>query len=177
MTDSTPFTDLIKHLGSRASDFSFDQPRDKDGVWWLDLVVDDRPTTVFWKAETGFGLFVSEETFGQRPDELHTDASKAAKRLLQIAERQASHEGGIMTLKELRLLLGQTQMSLANALGTGQAEISRLESRDDTHVDRFRSYVEALGGTLELRVTFPDFRSLITLPSPSASRSRRRADA
>ncbi|MNY36579.1 hypothetical protein D3C86_1710790 [compost metagenome] len=80
-----------------------------------------------------------------------------------------------MTLKDVRLILGETQQNLAQRLMTGQAEISRLESRDDTHVERFRSYVEALGGKLELTVTFPDFKGPVALPSPEKEKPKRAA--
>lgn len=60
------------------------------------------------------------------------------------------------TMKELRIQRGATQADLAGRLGLTQATLCRLESKEDVTVGRLRSYVEALGGTLELMAVFPD---------------------
>lgn len=176
MTD-TPFDELIALLASKSAfEHSIDAPFSPDGEWWLDLTFKAWRTSVAWKRGLGFGLFTSNEAvYGQRPDEVFADVVKAATRIRQIADHRLAAEDVTMTLKDVRLLLGQTQQVLADALKTGQAEISRLESRDDMHVDRFRSYIEALGGKLEVTVTFPDFSGPILLPSPmnAAARSER----
>ena len=62
------------------------------------------------------------------------------------------------TLKELRSERGSTQAFLATRLGFNQAVLSRLESRADLSVSMLRSYVEALGGRLEIAALFPDAR-------------------
>ena len=168
MSDFNPFDELLALLSQKSAvQSSIDRPFKPDGEWWLDLTIGDWSTNIVWKPHLGFGLFTSEEVFGQRPDEVFSDVVKAANRLRQLAVRTGD-ETPTMTLKDVRQLLGKTQQNLAELLVTGQAEISRLEARDDTHVDRFRRYVEVLGGKLELTVTFPDFRGPITLPSPEA---------
>jgi transcriptional regulator with XRE-family HTH domain len=60
------------------------------------------------------------------------------------------------TLKELRADRGSTQAHLAARLGLNQAVLSRLESRADLSVSMLRSYIEALGGKLQLTAQFPD---------------------
>lgn len=61
-----------------------------------------------------------------------------------------------MPLQELRRARRLSQEDLARRLGARQASVSRLEHRADMYVSTLRSYVEALGGTLEIVARFPD---------------------
>lgn len=61
-----------------------------------------------------------------------------------------------LTLYELRKAREMTQSQLARALDTTQPGVSRIEHQTDLYLSTLRSYVEALGGTLELRAAFPD---------------------
>ncbi len=55
-----------------------------------------------------------------------------------------------LTLRELREALGKTQVELASLVATSQAQLSRVESRNDHLLSTVRAYVEALGGELEV---------------------------
>ena len=61
-----------------------------------------------------------------------------------------------MALDELREARRLTQEQLAEQLGVGQAEVSRLERRTDMYVSTLNRMVEAMGGHLEIRAVFPD---------------------
>ena len=61
-----------------------------------------------------------------------------------------------MPLDELREARRLTQEQLAEQLGVGQAEVSRLERRTDMYVSTLNRMVEAMGGHLEIRAVFPD---------------------
>ncbi|MGH7461283.1 MAG: XRE family transcriptional regulator [Longimicrobiales bacterium] len=61
-----------------------------------------------------------------------------------------------MPLHELRRARELTQQQLAEALGMEQGNISKLERRTDMYVSTLRSFVEALGGSLEIIARFPD---------------------
>jgi DNA-binding transcriptional regulator YiaG len=61
-----------------------------------------------------------------------------------------------MPLHELRRARELTQQQLADALGMEQGNISKLERRTDMYVSTLRSFVEALGGSLEIIARFPD---------------------
>jgi transcriptional regulator with XRE-family HTH domain len=61
-----------------------------------------------------------------------------------------------MTLQALRKARELTQERMAELLGVGQDSISRLENRTDMLVSTLRSYVEAMDGSLDLIVRFPD---------------------
>jgi transcriptional regulator with XRE-family HTH domain len=60
------------------------------------------------------------------------------------------------TLGELRRARALTQTQLARSLAVSQAQVSRIESQADVYLSTLRSYVEAMGGELALRVTFED---------------------
>ncbi len=60
-----------------------------------------------------------------------------------------------LTLAELRKAREFTQTRLADALEIKQSGVSRIEHEADLYISTLRSYVQALGGTLELRVQFP----------------------
>jgi transcriptional regulator with XRE-family HTH domain len=60
------------------------------------------------------------------------------------------------TLKDLRVSRGATQSDIAGRLAMSQVGLSRIESRGDLSVSLLRSYIEALGGKLQLAAVFPD---------------------
>jgi len=79
--------------------------------------------------------------------------------------RQASGVGGtVELLQELRRRRGVTQEELAELMGVRQASISKLERRDNVTVATLQGFVEALGGTLEVRARFEDESVAIELP-------------
>lgn len=59
-------------------------------------------------------------------------------------------------LRDLRKALSLTQAQLAETLGVGQDEVSRIERRADMLVSTLRRFVEAMGGKLELVAHFPN---------------------
>lgn len=60
-----------------------------------------------------------------------------------------------LTLQDIRKVQRLTQQQMAKALNIGQDSISRLEKRSDMMLSTMRSYVEAMGGSLELIAHFP----------------------
>ncbi|BBU43475.1 XRE family transcriptional regulator [Pseudomonas monteilii] len=60
-----------------------------------------------------------------------------------------------MTMQALRRQLDITQEELAERLDIRQGNVSKVEKRSDMLISTLRSYVEALGGTLELVVHMP----------------------
>src|SRR5262245_1103911 len=77
-------------------------------------------------------------------------------------ERRARMEARVretianMPLDELREARALTQTQLAESLGVNQAHVSKLERRADMYVSTLRRFVEAMGGTLEIRAHFPE---------------------
>jgi hypothetical protein len=61
-----------------------------------------------------------------------------------------------MPLDKMRKARSLTQVAVAERLQVDQGSVSKLEGRTDMYLSTLREYVEALGGTLELRADFPD---------------------
>lgn len=61
-----------------------------------------------------------------------------------------------MPLQQLRSAREMTQTRLAELLEMDQGNVSKLEQRTDMYLSTLRSYVEAMGGELEIRAVFPD---------------------
>lgn len=78
------------------------------------------------------------------------------------AERRAKIEAQVakdlaeMPLKELRRARELSQVRIAEILEMTQSEISKIEHRTDLYVSTLRSYIEAMGGELEIVARFPD---------------------
>ncbi|MGA9069517.1 MAG: XRE family transcriptional regulator [Terracidiphilus sp.] len=61
-----------------------------------------------------------------------------------------------MPLNQLRNARAMTQTRLAELLEMDQGNVSRLEQRTDMYLSTLRSYIEAMGGVLEIRALFPE---------------------
>ena len=67
-------------------------------------------------------------------------------------------------LRELRQIAGKAQADIATALNIKQPSVSKIEKQADMYLSTLRSYVEAIGGKLELTVKLPT-RPLLRLQS------------
>jgi hypothetical protein len=76
-----------------------------------------------------------------------------------------AQRGVHLTLRAVREAAGKTQVEVRESSGIDQADISRLESRenlDDCQVSTLQRYVVALGGRLELVAAFGDKKIILT---------------
>jgi DNA-binding XRE family transcriptional regulator len=111
-------------------------------------------------------------------------------RRAEVDARAAELIAEEMTLRDLRRALDRTQVYLARELGVKQETVSRLEKRSDMLLSTLRSYVEAMGGELNLLAKFPGrppvrLKTLATVlaqnepstgkPRPKAARPRTHA--
>jgi DNA-binding XRE family transcriptional regulator len=62
-----------------------------------------------------------------------------------------------LTLQALRKKLNLTQEAMAELLSIRQANVSKVEKRADMLISTLRSYLEAMGGTLELTARVPGY--------------------
>ena len=102
-------------------------------------------------------------------------------------ERQADIEARYQELKEeveglreLRQIAGKAQAEIATALNIKQPSVSKIENQADMYLSTLRSYVEAIGGKLELTVKLPArppvrIEHLGDLAQPTTKASGRRA--
>jgi hypothetical protein len=74
-----------------------------------------------------------------------------------VAEYRRAAEDAI-ALAELRKSRDVTQIALAAQLGITQGNVSRIEGRSELYLSTLRSYIEALGGHLEIAAVFGDDR-------------------
>lgn len=82
-------------------------------------------------------------------------------------ERQAAVEARhealrqeVEGLRELRQIAGKAQADIAAALNIKQPSVSKIENQADMYLSTLRSYVEAVGGQLELIVKLPKYPAL-----------------
>ena len=82
-------------------------------------------------------------------------ASLAPERRARIEARAAEELAEIEGLKALRLLAERSQEQIAASLGIKQPSVHKIERQADLYLSTLRRFVEAAGGTLELRVELP----------------------
>ncbi len=70
---------------------------------------------------------------------------------VRYRELKAEVEG----LRALRKVAGKAQADIAAALHIKQPSVSKIERQADMYISTLRSYVEAVGGELELIVRLP----------------------
>jgi DNA-binding Xre family transcriptional regulator len=68
-----------------------------------------------------------------------------------------------LALAELRQSRNITQIQLAAQLGITQGNVSRLEARSEIYLSTLRSYIEALGGHLEIAAVFGEERVAVAV--------------
>ena len=67
-----------------------------------------------------------------------------------------------MLLHELRQARAMTQKAVGEVLNVRQPAVARLERRTDMYVSNLRSYIEAMGGRLDIVAQFPQGSVVIT---------------
>ncbi len=77
------------------------------------------------------------------------------ERRARIEARAVELQREVEGLKALRLLADRSQEQIAQALGIKQPSVLKIERQTDLYLSTLRRFVEAAGGTLELRVELP----------------------
>jgi DNA-binding XRE family transcriptional regulator len=92
-------------------------------------------------------------TLGRTRKEIMASLSLADRAAVEArtAELHAEVEG----LKALRHLAERSQEQIARSLGVKQPAVLKIERQTDLYLSTLRRFVEAAGGTLELRVELP----------------------
>jgi predicted XRE-type DNA-binding protein len=90
---------------------------------------------------------------GRTLDEVMADLP--AERRQKIEARAAELLLEVEGLKALRLLAERSQEQIADVLGIKQPSVHKIERQADLYLSTLRRFVEAAGGTLELRVSLP----------------------
>ncbi len=81
-----------------------------------------------------------------------TFSPELEERIRKGVEEAAS----VMSLHQLREARKLTQVNLAKVLKVNQGAVSRMEKRTDMYVSTLRSYIQAMGGQLQVKAIFPE---------------------
>lgn len=127
---------------------------DKSGDWWIDVGHRQGSFVVQWLPDGNFGLHPAAEiaAYGELPPERYSNVAMLLRRVEQLLD---AGEVGAMSLRDMRGVHGLSQAELAARLGVQQAAVSKVERRQDLHLDTLSAIITALGGTLEMKVKFP----------------------
>ena len=109
-----------------------------------------------------------EEVIAAMPKKRQEEIAKWGTELLARAKQR-------MTLAELRKGRKISQAAVAEALGIGQMQISRLEKRKDPRLSTMARTVAAMGGHLTMIATFPDQEPVVLVASQLSEKESRRA--
>jgi DNA-binding XRE family transcriptional regulator len=77
-----------------------------------------------------------------------------------------------MTLAEIRKGRKVSQAAMAEVLGIGQMQISRLEKRKDPRLSTIERTIAAMGGQLTVIATFPDQEPVVLVSSMTSHGSK-----
>lgn len=90
---------------------------------------------------------------GRRLDQVIASLPKDQQDRVALRHRELKQE--VDGLRELREITGKAQADIATALNIKQPSVSKIEKQADMYLSTLRSYVEAIGGELELTVKLP----------------------
>ena len=132
-----------------------DAPARAGGNWWLEVEAGKKRQTVEYRPGRGFGIFHDDVGYGEGPSEIYRTPERTAKRLAQLMTANKG-KASSLSLKDIRELYGQSQVTLAKKAGVKQPAISRFEKRGEVKLSTLAATVKALGGILEVRARFED---------------------
>jgi predicted XRE-type DNA-binding protein len=73
----------------------------------------------------------------------------------RVEARYQALKQEVESLSQLRQIAGKAQLDIATALNIKQPSVSKIEKQTDIYLSTLRSYVEAIGGKLDLVVKLP----------------------
>lgn len=90
---------------------------------------------------------------GRTLDDMMATLPDARRRKVEARSTELIAE--VEGLKALRQLAERSQAEMASVLRIKQPSVHKIEKQTDLYLSTLRRYVEAAGGTLELRVELP----------------------
>lgn len=82
-------------------------------------------------------------------------AAMTPKDRAEVEARTAELIAEVEGLKAFRVLAERSQEQIAESLGIKQPSVHKIEKQTDLYLSTLRRFVEAAGGSLELRVELP----------------------
>jgi len=111
------------------------------------------------------GMIAVEDVIAALPKKRQDAITVRGNELLASVTRR-------VTLGEMRKGRKISQAKIAEALGIGQMQISRLERRRDPRLSTVQRTVEAMGGQLTLLATFPGQEPVVLATGAVADRPK-----
>ena len=90
---------------------------------------------------------------GRTLDQIISELPTARQQRIEKRYQELKEE--VESLRALREIAGKAQAEVATALKIKQPSVSKIEKQTDMYLSTLRSYVEAVGGELELVVRLP----------------------
>lgn len=90
---------------------------------------------------------------GRTLNEVMANLPAERRQAVEARAEELLHEMG--NLQTCRVLAGRSQQQIAAKLGIKQPSVHKIERQTDLYVSTLRRFIEAAGGTLELRVNLP----------------------
>ena len=118
------------------------------------------------------GMIAMDDVIASLPKDRQRKIAARGNELLAKVQRR-------MTLREIRKGRKISQAMMAEVLGIGQMQISRLEKRKDPRLSTMQRTIAAMGGQLTMIATFPDQEPVVLVISqlmgkPAASPKKKR---
>ena len=160
--------EALKHLLIESlpqSRIQVDEPELVGGNHWINVSLGKKHYELEYRPGKGFGLFHEDAGFGEGPAEIYRTPERAAQRVAQLMAR-GNGKAARLGLKDIRLLYGHTQVTLAKKAGVKQPAIARFEKRGEVKLSTLAATIKALGGKLEVRAHFSDAEFPISLSTP-----------
>ena len=154
----------IESLGSQLQErfpeasVQFDRPKNRSGVWYLDIKRNDHSVIIQWQKDKGFGISSpAAASYGEGADEEYTDEEATYGRAVSLLLSGAfTSPPEPVRLRELRKERGLSQAELAELLNKQQGEISKIERRNDVKLSTLRDYIKSIGGSLQVLARMPN---------------------
>ncbi|HEY3910188.1 MAG TPA: XRE family transcriptional regulator [Stellaceae bacterium] len=90
---------------------------------------------------------------GRTLDQVIAELPPERRERVEARYRELKQE--VEGLRELREIAGKAQLDVAAALHIKQPSVSKIEKQTDMYLSTLRSYIEAIGGKLDLTVKLP----------------------
>ena len=104
------------------------------------------------------GMIAVDDVIASLPKDRQRKIAARGNELLAKVQRR-------MTLREIRKGRKISQARMAEVLGIGQMQISRLEKRKDPRLSTMQRTIAAMGGQLTMIATFPDQEPVVLVTS------------
>src|SRR5262245_22804100 len=127
-----------------------DRPSFQTGIAASSKALDRSPSNRPMLAKLGRKETVALEDYFNMTSKSYRSESRKQVSRMPLDEFKTIDSVGLR-LRHLRELVGLTQLDVAERLKVGQTVISRIEKRSDLLLTTIRSYLIAIGGSLDMR--------------------------